>query len=111
MPSLSTHVLDTALGRPAAGIAVTLERQDAARTWTLVGSGTTDDDGRIGKGLLGAIAAGVHRITFDTGSYLTRVHGKGFYPYAPIVFEVTDDQHHHVPLLLSPFGIATYRGS
>lgn len=117
MASLSTHVLDTALGRPAEGIAVTLERQTDADTgpivsaWQLVGSGTTDADGRIAKGLLGAIAAGVYRITFDTGTYLARVHGKGFYPYAPIVFEVTADQHYHVPLLLSPFGIATYRGS
>jgi len=110
--SLSTHVLDTALGRPAAGLAITLEALEGGIA-TPIGQGVTDADGRVGKGLLApnGLAHGVYRLTFETGAYLTRVHGKGFYPVAPIVFEVSDDGHHHVPLLLSPYGLATYRGS
>jgi 5-hydroxyisourate hydrolase len=109
MSTLSTHVLDTANGRPAAGVAVTLERQDGA-AWEAVGAGVTDADGRV-RDLLPAgstLSQGDWRLTFDTGAYFSA----GFYPQVTVVFRVADaGQHHHVPLLLSPYGYATYRGS
>ncbi len=110
--SISTHVLDTARGRPAAGLTIRLERQ-AGDGWQTVGEGVTDGDGRV-KGLLGggALDAGVWRMTFETGAWFEGEGIDGFYPVARVVFRVTaPDQHHHVPLLLSPFGYSTYRGS
>ncbi len=108
---ITTHVLDTAAGRPAAGVPVTLEHQGA--TWALLASGTTDDDGRI-RDLLppGSLTPGVYRITFAIDDYYHQQGIAGFYPEASIVFRVRDpDQHYHVPLLLSPFAYSTYRGS
>ena len=110
--SISTHVLDTATGLPAAGILVRLERQEGDG-WVALSSGPTDADGRR-KGLLGGTApqAGVHRISFEIADYHARQGVAGFYPRASIEFVVTaPEQHHHVPLLLSPFGYSTYRGS
>jgi 5-hydroxyisourate hydrolase len=105
---ISTHVLDTAAGRPAAGVAIRLERQEAGG-WQAVGDGRTDEDGRL-KSLTppGPAPHGVYRITFDTRGYLGDA---AFFPEVQIVFVVGDDRHHHVPLLLSPFGYSTYRGS
>ncbi|MCF6475445.1 hydroxyisourate hydrolase [Nonomuraea sp. MG754425] len=98
--SLSTHVLDAVTGRPAAGLRVRLEHDGR-----VVAEGRTDGDGRI-KGW--SVAAGVHRIVFDTGEYLEDT----FYPEVVVTFTVTDpDGHHHVPLLLSPYAYTTYRGS
>ena len=108
---ITTHVLDTAAGRPAAGVVVTLFRGDDDRA---VGSATTDDDGRVMSGLCdaGSFAAGTYRIRFETGDYLYRVHGGGFYPAVEIAFVVAaGEDHYHVPLLLSPHGYSTYRGS
>lgn len=113
MNSISTHVLDLATGRPAAGLAVRLERRAADGSWRILGEHTTDADGRV-RDLVGAAgaAAGVHRLTFLTGPYLTARTGSAFYPEASVTFEVFDAAtHHHVPLLLSPFGFSTYRGS
>ncbi|MFT5682329.1 MAG: 5-hydroxyisourate hydrolase [Myxococcota bacterium] len=106
MSAITTHVLDTARGCPAAGIPVTLERQDG--DWSTVSQGTTNADGRIADLLApGALSVGTWRITFDLTDYQ-----EGFYPYATIVFRVTDTgAHYHVPLLLSPYGYSTYRGS
>ena len=102
--SLSTHVLDTARGAPATGVPVRHERRDGD-SWLPVASATTDADGRV----TGWTAApGVHRLVFDTAAYLGE---DAFYPSATIEFHVTDDRHHHIPLLLSPFGYTTYRGS
>jgi len=113
MSAITTHVLDTARGRPATGIAVVLEK-DQAGSWREIGRGVTDDDGRV-KALLAsgtALTAGVHRLTFATGPYFATQKVAGFYPEVKIVFEISDPaQHHHVPLLLSPFGYSTYRGS
>ena len=107
MSGITTHVLDTARGRPAAGVPVRLELRDGEQ-WREIGRGTTDDDGRL-RTLTGpSIEAGTYRITFDTGAY----NANGFFPEVAIVFEVKDAaQHYHVPLLLSPFGYSTYRGS
>ncbi|MFC4560878.1 hydroxyisourate hydrolase [Nocardiopsis mangrovi] len=113
MSLVTTHVLDTALGRPAAGVRVVLEAADANRTsWSPIASATTDTDGRIADLGPGRLAAGVHRLVFDTGSYFADSGLSGFYPEITVVFDITDgDAHHHVPLLLSPFGYSTYRGS
>lgn len=115
MRSISTHVLDLANGRPAAGVPVTLERKngDEVLGYTRIGTALTDADGRV-KALLpeGTLEAGTYRITFDTGAYFARLGVVGFYPEASIVFVVQDrEAHYHVPLLLSPFGFSTYRGS
>jgi 5-hydroxyisourate hydrolase len=108
MSPITTHVLDTARGRPAAGVPVVLDLRAGDGGWVEVGRGTTDDDGRL-RTLTGpAIEAGTYRLTFDTKAY----DAAGFFPEVAIVFEVRDAaQHHHVPLLLSPFGYSTYRGS
>ena len=109
MSTITTHVLDTARGRPAAGVAVRLERAGEP-----LGRGETDADGRL-RTLLAAGAAvepGRYRLVFDTGGYFARAGIEGFYPEVAIDFEVRDGgEHHHVPLLLSPFGYSTYRGS
>lgn len=103
--SLSTHVLDAALGTPAAGVPVRLERDGA-----MLAEAVTDDDGRASD--LGPLAVGTHRLTFDTGAYFAATGTTGFYPEVTIAFTVTDPTaHHHVPLLLSPFAYSTYRGS
>jgi 5-hydroxyisourate hydrolase len=107
--SLSTHVLDATSGTPARGVAVTLERRAGAR-WEPAAERRTDADGRIRE--LGNPAAGVHRITFDTGGYFAGRGVTTFYPEVIVTFEITDAAaHHHVPLLLSPFAFSTYRGS
>ncbi len=112
--SITTHILDTSRGRPAAGVAVTLDRRDAAGQWARVGAGVTDADGRQ-RALVPAgavLEAGVYRIGFDTGGYFAALGVEGFYPEASVVFTVRDPaEHHHVPLLLNPFGYSTYRGS
>ncbi|MBP2477380.1 5-hydroxyisourate hydrolase [Crossiella equi] len=106
--AISTHVLDAALGRPAAGVAVTLEHLVNA-VWTVVASGVTDEDGRLREL---PIAGGAHRLVFQTGAYLEASDRPVFYPEVVISFLVADpEQHHHVPLLLSPFAYSTYRGS
>lgn len=110
---ITTHVLDVARGKPAEGISVMLEVQDGG-SWKEIGSGRTDADGRAAN-LLEAgshVSPGIYRITFDTSSYQSSLNIDGFYPYVPVIFEIKDtSQHYHVPLLLSPFGYSTYRGS
>lgn len=110
--SISTHVLDTARGRPAAGVDVHLERR-TDDGWSTLSRTTTDDDGRVSDLLGGGTAeAGVHRLTFATGDYHERSGSDAFHPEVTIVFRVTaPTEHHHVPLLLAPFGYTTYRGS
>lgn len=107
--SISTHVLDQARGGPAVGVPVLLETLDG--DWSTVASGNTNEDGRL-PALKGVTTApGVYRITFDTGAWFEAQGLEGFYPYASVVFRVVDDSHHHVPLLLAPYGYSTYRGS
>lgn len=113
MSAITTHVLDTARGRPAAGVPIVLERQDGDG-WTRLGDGETDDDGRL-RTLLAADATlepGTYRIEFDTGSYFAASGTKGFYPLVQVVFAISaPGEHYHVPLLLNPYGYSTYRGS
>ncbi len=109
---ITTHILDTSLGRPAQGVAVVLERYEGDG-FVKIGEGVTDDDGRLGDLLdESARQAGVYNISFDTGAYFAEAERECFYPSVSIVFEITaPDEHHHVPLLLNPFGYSTYRGS
>jgi len=113
MGSISTHVLDTALGRPAAGVPVKLETAGTT-TREVIASAMTDANGRIAALLPPGhqLRAGLYRLTFDTSSYFRARNIDGFFPEVAILFEVRDAaQHYHVPLLLSPFGYSTYRGS
>ena len=112
MAGITTHVLDTSVGRPAEGVQVVLEQEDGDG-WTQVGSGSTDGDGRLAD-LLAAerVQAATYRLRFDTASYFASRGVEGFYPEIAIRFRVTEaGAHQHVPLLLSPFGYSTYRGS
>lgn len=112
MSGISTHVLDTSRGLPAAGVHVSLERADGHGTWTLVGSGETDADGRLKTLLTTVPGAGTYRLTFATRAYFEASGATTFYPHVVISFCTTDaDEHYHVPLLLSAFGYSTYRGS
>ena len=100
MSQVSTHVLDTALGRPAAGVDVTLEHEAA-----VVARGTTDTDGRVGDLGPDRLDPGTYLLRFDTADRST------FFPEVLVTFAVEDGAHLHVPLLLSPHGYTTYRGS
>jgi len=112
MSGISTHVLDTAKGQPAQGLLVTLERQSPAADWRLVGEGITDSNGRIPQ-LLGngeALEAATYRLVFRTVDYFERQ--ECFYPEVAVLFLVRDPSaNYHIPLLLSPYGYTTYRGS
>lgn len=111
---ISTHVLDIAQGRPAQGIPVTLEGQGLAGIWKLLGKSRTDADGRS-TDLYPAnlrLQPGVYRLTFDVSTYFRSQHVTSFYPEVVVIFTLSDaGQPYHIPLLLSPFGYSTYRGS
>ncbi len=111
MSGITTHVLDTSRGCPAAGVPVVLERA-VDSGWQLVSRGTTDADGRASDLVLSPPEDGRYRLTFDTGAYFRAVGEAGFYPEVSVTFIVGHGEAHcHVPLLLSPFGYSTYRGS
>ncbi len=111
MSGITTHVLDTSRGRPAEGVPVRLDvRLDDG--WRSLGSTITDRDGRAGDLFASDPPAGTYRLTFGAAVYFSASGVAGFYPVVEVVFEVRDpSQHYHVPLLLSPFGYSTYRGS
>jgi 5-hydroxyisourate hydrolase len=113
MSQITTHILDTALGKPAQGVSVRLSLWDAGQ-WQVLAQGVTNVDGRVG-GLLPdqqRLETGRYQMHFALESYLHSTQQAVFYPYAEIVFEILGDgQHYHIPLLLSPFGYSTYRGS
>ena len=113
MSAITTHILDISTGQPAASVPIKLEfLKDGA--WEKVGSGQTDSDGRV-KDLVETgfkFVSGQYRIDFTVSDYFEKQKVDSFYPYVKIVFEVKDpESHYHVPLLLSPFGYSTYRGS
>ena len=113
MSPITTHVLDTTLGRPAGAVPVTLEVQRDGG-WQTAGQGVTDADGRLRTLLddVRPLGGGVYRLTFDTAAYFERVGLQAFYPRVLVEFTVAaGESHYHVPLLLSPFGYTTYRGS
>jgi len=129
MTTISTHVLDTVLGKPAAEISVRLEKQegggwielsegsetaervqDAPCGWIEISAGVTDADGRC-RDLARDVEPGVYRITFDTGNYLRRNGRASIYPEISVTFTCTGEAHYHLPLLLSDNSYTTYRGS
>jgi 5-hydroxyisourate hydrolase len=114
MSGITTHILDIARGRPAAGVAVSLARR-AGDGWTEVATARSDTDGRVANLLPGDATSpplpGTYRLRFDTGVYFTSQGVAPFHPFVEIVFDVRDAEPYHVPLLVSPFGYTTYRGS
>jgi 5-hydroxyisourate hydrolase len=114
MSGITTHILDTSMGKPSAGIPVILERKTHTSGWQVVGEGISDIDGRA-KDLLPATEAflpGHYRLSFDTAAYFAMRGIECFFPMVTVGFVVKNaQQHYHVPLLLSPFGYSTYRGS
>ena len=114
MSGISTHILDTARGKPAIALRAVLEKIEGDSVVTIIGHGSTDREGRIRQLLPDDIQlkAGTYRLTFDTGSYFAAQHVETFYPTVSVLFSITDEAgHYHVPLLLSPFGYSTYRGT
>lgn len=124
MSAISTHVLDLAAGCPAAGMRVRLERvappgHETAPAVEEIAAASTDADGRIPGLGPEIVPPGTYRLIFDTGGYLTERRGAGgrstaagtFFPEVTVTFTVAEGEHYHVPLLMSPFGYSTYRGS
>ncbi|HEX3343985.1 MAG TPA: hydroxyisourate hydrolase [Polyangiaceae bacterium] len=110
---ITTHVLDTARGAPAAKVRIALEHEGAPGRWSLAAEGVTDADGRL-RTLLpeGSLRAGAYRLVFDVGEYFREQAVNAFWRQVTIEFVVHDAAaHYHVPLLVSPFGYSTYRGS
>ena len=114
MTPITTHVLDTSTGKPACGLAVTLEYETQEAGWQTMANGVTDNDGRINNLITSdtVLSAGRYRLTFETGDYFHMRQTECFFPQVTIAFVVKDvGQHFHVPLLLSPFSYSTYRGT
>ena len=108
---ITTHVLDTSRGKPAANVGIKLEMRNGD-AWREIGRGATDQDGRCKRLTSARIQPGVYRLSFDTDSYFRERDVEAFFPETVIIFAVDDpEQHYHVPLLVSPFGYSTYRGS
>jgi len=111
---ITTHVLDITCGVPVSGMEVVLENYTASGEWRELARRMTDADGRVNNLLSGpdAPAAGIYRLVFLTGAHFRSKALEGFYPFVQIPFELKDpSKHYHVPLLISPFGYSTYRGS
>lgn len=108
--SISTHVLDTMRGQPAAGLEVRLDRREPDGDWKLVGEATTDADGRVGQIGEDDLESGDYRLEFDTRPYFERSGLSAFYPTVTVVFSF-EGGHLHVPLLLSAYGYSTYKGT
>lgn len=108
---VTTHILDTSIGRPAPGVAVALEARDGDG-WVGIGTGFTDADGRVKELGPDRLESGAYRLRFDTGTYFAGIDMDTFFPEVVLTFLVDAEQeHYHVPLLLSPFAYSTYRGS
>ena len=113
MSPITAHVLDTALGRPAAHMAVRLDALEASGVWITIAEGATNEDGRVNDLVIsGGLSRQTYRMTFATGPYFEGSGRPVFYPRVEVIFCVDRPaEHHHIPLLLSPFGYSTYRGS
>lgn len=113
MSQITSHVLDTSSGKPAANLPVKLCQWHDGQ-WRELAQSNTNDDGRCGALLADdfELQPGRYRMFFDTASYFQQQQQQGFYPYVEVVFELQQtDEHYHIPLLLSPYGYSTYRGS
>jgi 5-hydroxyisourate hydrolase len=111
---ISTHILDLASGKPALDVAVRLERQNSSGSWSVLSSARTDQDGRCCQLLpeKGLLSPGLYRLAFDTASYYIAQKTETLYPSVEITFRVREgESQFHIPLLLSPNGYTTYRGS
>jgi 5-hydroxyisourate hydrolase len=112
MSQITTHILDTTRGKPAAGVVVKLY---AARgeEWQEIGAGETNNDGRVTDLLQKetVLSTGIYKLRFETASYFKQLSLISFYPFVEIIFDIQTKEHYHVPLLLNPFGYSTYRGS
>ena len=113
MSQITTHILDTSLGKPAANVPVQLEQKTENGTWKIITQSITNGDGRVSDLLEKntVLAFGIYKMVFDTEGYFKSQNIQGFYPTVEIQFYVHDNTHYHVPLLLNPFGYSTYRGS
>ena len=113
MSEITTHVLDVSLGQPAAGVPVILEIASTGGAWKELSRGATDGDGRLRHLVApGSLVKGTYRLTFDTHAYFEARKIASLYPQVAVVFQVRDaSERYHIPLLLSPFGYSTYRGS
>ena len=112
MSQLTTHILDTSIGKPAAAVQVKFEKLSEG-VWMCMATGITNSDGRISELLPSdfQMDLGIYRLIFDTGSYFKKQNIQSFYPSVAVEFQVNDTAHYHVPLLLNPYGYSTYRGS
>ena len=112
MSQLTTHILDTTKGKPAFGVHIILYHHKKEE-WVEITKGITNNDGRIPdllkKGTV--MELGTYKLRFETQSYFAKQAVQTFYPFVEIIFEIDSDEHYHIPLLLSPFGYSTYRGS
>lgn len=109
--SISTHVLDTMRGTPASGVDVELSRREPNGHWKSIGQAVTDSDGRVRQFSEDDLESGEYKLEFATQPYFERSGLSAFYPQVTVVFNLEDSGHLHVPLLLSPFGYTTYRGT
>lgn len=107
MSKITTHILDVAHGHPAAGVEIRLYAQ-TADSWQELNRAKTNADGRAGHW---TAPPGIYKLRFETGSYYKRIEAHTFYPFVEVHFEIATAEHYHVPLLLSPWGYSTYRGS
>lgn len=110
---LSSHILDITTGKPAPNVKITLSKKGTGDQWVKVDEKFTDANGRVKDFLkqAGKSHVGIYKLTFYTSPYFTSLNQKSFYPFVEVVFELVDDAHYHVPITLSPFGYATYRGN
>ena len=110
MSNITTHILDTSIGKPAEGITIILYR-GGNDEWKEISRGKTNTDGRAPDLQNKNLEPTIYKLRFETKDYFDNNRISTFYPYVEIIFEITDSEHYHVPLLLNPFGYSTYRGN
>ncbi len=115
---ITTHILDVSIGKPAQGVGVNLSQLGAKATWEVIARGITDSDGRVRDLVSSPVKPGAYRLSFEVAPYFTNRGIDCFYPKIEVMFKVEEfgsggprADHYHVPLLVSPFGYSTYRGS
>lgn len=112
MSQITTHILDTSKGKPAANVPVTFHQQVEGK-WMNCANGITNSDGRVSNLLPqeAALPLGIYKMSFEVSAYFSNTNTECFYPLVEIIFEIKTIEHYHIPLLISPFGFSTYRGS
>ncbi|KAH8402489.1 hypothetical protein KR009_012382 [Drosophila setifemur] len=107
----STHVLDTSVGKAAANVRVTVSRLDEIQEWRPLRATQTNEDGRCELLAPGEFPSGIYKLTFHVGPYFAERNVRSLYPAIEIIVDCSENQNHHIPLLLNPFGYSTYRGT